>query len=121
MRRSYDAADDRHTSGIVVLQLVVLLTLAADALELTVTSVSSALQRARVTMRKQLPGRRLDWRTPATQELSDDDRGWAKSYIDADKRNDLDGLASLLRDDLWRWASHSRLATMECARPVTTR
>jgi RNA polymerase sigma-70 factor (ECF subfamily) len=73
---------------------------AADALELTVASVTSALQRARVTMREQLPDRRLDWRSPTTHELSDDERGAAKSYIDAHERNDLDGLMSLLRDEL---------------------
>ncbi|MGY6651583.1 RNA polymerase subunit sigma-70 [Amycolatopsis sp. TRM77291] len=73
---------------------------AADALELTVASVTSALQRARVTMREQLPGRRLDWRSPATHELSNDERGVVKSYIDAHERNDLDGLISLLRNDL---------------------
>ncbi|WP_372665120.1 RNA polymerase subunit sigma-70 [Amycolatopsis kentuckyensis] len=73
---------------------------AAAALELTVASVTSALQRARVTMREQLPDRRLDWRSPATHELSDDERGVVKAYIDAHERNDLDGLASLLRDDL---------------------
>jgi RNA polymerase sigma-70 factor (TIGR02960 family) len=73
---------------------------AADALELTVASVTSALQRARVTMREQLPDRRLDWRSPASHELSNDERGVVKSYIDAHERNDLDGLMSLLRDDL---------------------
>jgi ketosteroid isomerase-like protein len=73
---------------------------AADALELTVASVTSALQRARVTMREQLPDRRLDWRSPATHELSDDERGAVRSYIEAHERNDLDGLTSLLRDDL---------------------
>ncbi|SFR02977.1 RNA polymerase sigma-70 factor, ECF subfamily [Lentzea waywayandensis] len=73
---------------------------AADALEVTVASVTSALQRARVTMREQLPGRRLDWRSPATHELSNDERGVVRSYIDAHERNDLDGLMSLLRDDL---------------------
>ncbi|MEU4248244.1 RNA polymerase subunit sigma-70 [Amycolatopsis sp. NPDC026612] len=73
---------------------------AADALELTVASVTSALQRARVTMREQLPGRRLGWRSPAPHELSDDERGVVKSYIDAHERNDLDALISLLRDDL---------------------
>ncbi|MEV6448181.1 RNA polymerase subunit sigma-70 [Amycolatopsis sp. NPDC051716] len=72
----------------------------ADALGLTVASVTSALQRARVTMREQLPGRRLDWRSPATHELSDDERGVVKSYIDAHERNDLDALSSLLRDEL---------------------
>jgi RNA polymerase sigma-70 factor (TIGR02960 family) len=73
---------------------------AADALELTVASVTSALQRARVTMRGQLPDRRLDWRSPATHELSNDERGVVKSYIDAHERNDLEGLMSLLRDEL---------------------
>jgi RNA polymerase sigma-70 factor (TIGR02960 family) len=73
---------------------------AAGALDLTVASVTSALQRARVTMREQLPGRRLDWRGPASHELSDDERGVLKSYMDAHERNDLDGLTSLLRDDL---------------------
>ncbi|RZT78632.1 RNA polymerase sigma-70 factor (ECF subfamily) [Micromonospora violae] len=74
--------------------------LAADALELTVASVTSALQRARVTMREQLPDRRLDWRRPAPDELSDDERAVVRSYVDAHERNDLDGLMSLLRDDL---------------------
>ncbi|BCB84763.1 RNA polymerase subunit sigma-70 [Phytohabitans suffuscus] len=73
---------------------------AADALELTVASVTSALQRARVTMRERLPDRRLDWRSPATHELSNDERGVVRSYMDAHERNDLDGLMSLLRDDL---------------------
>jgi RNA polymerase sigma-70 factor (TIGR02960 family) len=73
---------------------------AADALDLTVASVTSALQRARVTMREQLPDRRLDWRSPATHELSNDERGAVKSYSEAHERNDLDGLTSLLRDDL---------------------
>ncbi|WP_433786400.1 RNA polymerase subunit sigma-70 [Actinomycetospora sp. CA-101289] len=73
---------------------------AADALELTVASVTSALQRARVTMREQLPDRRLDWRTPATHELSDDERRVLTAYIDAHQRNDLAGLTALLRHDL---------------------
>ncbi|WP_370588753.1 RNA polymerase subunit sigma-70 [Pseudonocardia sp. C8] len=73
---------------------------AADALGLTVASVTSALQRARVTMRAQLPGRRLDWRSPATHELSDDERAVVTAYIDAHERNDLSRLTSLLRDDL---------------------
>ncbi|MEU8256836.1 RNA polymerase subunit sigma-70 [Micromonospora inaquosa] len=72
----------------------------ADALELTIASVTSAVQRARVTIREQLPERRLDWRSPATHELSSSERGAVKSYIHAHERNDLDGLMSLLRDDL---------------------
>ncbi|WP_062355460.1 RNA polymerase subunit sigma-70 [Herbidospora yilanensis] len=73
---------------------------AANALELTVPSVTSALQRARVTMRTRLPDHRLDWRSPARHELSDDERGVVKSYMEAHERNDLDGLTALLRDDL---------------------
>jgi len=84
---------------------------AADGLELTVASVTSALQRARVTMREQLPDRRLDWRSPTTHELSNDERGVVKSYIDAHERNDLDGLMSLLRDSL-HFAMLPELGTM---------
>ena len=73
---------------------------AAEALELTVASVTSALQRARVTMRERLPDRRLDWRRLATHELSGEERGVVRSYVDAHERNDLAGLTSLLRDDL---------------------
>jgi RNA polymerase sigma-70 factor (ECF subfamily) len=73
---------------------------AADALDVSVASVTSALQRARATMRERLPDRRLDWRSPATHELSADEREVVRSYIDAHERNDLDGLAALLRDDL---------------------
>ncbi|MFJ9786840.1 RNA polymerase subunit sigma-70 [Amycolatopsis sp. NPDC101161] len=73
---------------------------AAETLELTVASVTSALQRARVTVREQLPDRRLDWRSPATHELSTDERAVVKAYIDAHERNDLKGLTALLRDDL---------------------
>ncbi|HWO65463.1 MAG TPA: RNA polymerase subunit sigma-70, partial [Umezawaea sp.] len=47
-----------------------------------------------------LPDRRLDWRGPAAHELSSDERGVVKSYIDAHERNDLAGLMSLLRHDL---------------------
>jgi len=72
----------------------------AGALGLTIASVTSALQRARVTVRAQLPGRRLDWRHPATHELSDAERGVVAAYMDAHERNDLDRLTSLLREDL---------------------
>ncbi|MEV0675555.1 RNA polymerase subunit sigma-70 [Actinosynnema sp. NPDC050436] len=73
---------------------------AADTLGLSVASVTSALQRARGTVRGRLPDRRLDWRSPATHELSSEERGVVRSYIDAHERNDLDGLTALLRDDL---------------------
>ncbi|MCF7552275.1 RNA polymerase subunit sigma-70 [Pseudonocardia sp. WMMC193] len=72
----------------------------ADALGLSVASVTSALQRARETMRAQLPDRRLDWRTAATRGLSADERATVKAWVDAHERNDLDGLLSLMREDL---------------------
>ena len=72
----------------------------AGALELTVASVTSALQRARVTMRAQLPARRLDWRSPATHALSSDERAVVRAYVEAHERNDLAGLTALLRGDL---------------------
>ncbi|WP_280447258.1 RNA polymerase subunit sigma-70 [Nocardia cyriacigeorgica] len=84
---------------------------AADALELTVASVTSALQRARVTMREQLPDRRLDWRGPATHELSADERAVVKSYIAAHERNDLGALTALLRDGL-RFAMLPEMGTV---------
>ncbi len=73
---------------------------AAGTLDLTVAAVTSALQRARVTLREQLPGRRLDWRSPATRELSPEERGVVRAYMRCHERNDLAGLVSLLRDDL---------------------
>ncbi|MBF6413022.1 RNA polymerase subunit sigma-70 [Nocardia cyriacigeorgica] len=84
---------------------------AADALELTVASVTSALQRARMTMREQLPDRRLDWRSPATHELSDDERAVVKAYIAAHERNDLAALTALLRDGL-RFAMLPEMGTV---------
>lgn len=73
---------------------------AAEALGLTVASVTSALQRGRGRMRERLPDRRLDWRSPATHELSKDERDLVQLYVEAHQRNDLDGLAALLREDL---------------------
>jgi RNA polymerase sigma-70 factor (ECF subfamily) len=73
---------------------------AAAALALTAAAVTSALQRARVTLRARLPARRLDWRRPAAHELSEDERGVVQAYLDAHARNDLAGLMALLRADL---------------------
>ncbi|ALG15110.1 RNA polymerase subunit sigma-70 [Kibdelosporangium phytohabitans] len=84
---------------------------AADVLEVTVASVTSALQRARVTVRGRLPGRRLDWRSPAAHVLSDGERGVVRAYMDAHERNDLDGLRSLLREEL-RFAMLPELGTV---------
>ncbi len=75
----------------------------ADALELTLASANSALQRARVTMREHLPDARLDWRARTRIELTVDERALVNAYMDANDRADLDALATLLREDL-RWS-----------------
>jgi RNA polymerase sigma-70 factor (TIGR02960 family) len=72
----------------------------ADALELTLASANSALQRARATMREHLPDGRLDWSARAKRELSEDERKLVSAYVRAHETLDIDGLAALLRADL---------------------
>lgn len=72
----------------------------AAALDSSVASANSALQRARATMREQLPDRRLEWRSAARRELTASERTLLQRYMDAHVRGDLDGLAALLRDDV---------------------
>jgi RNA polymerase sigma-70 factor (TIGR02960 family) len=71
----------------------------AATLEMTVASANSALQRARATMREQLPDRRLDW-SPSRQGLTSEERRTLERYVDAHEKNDIEGLAALLREDL---------------------
>jgi RNA polymerase sigma-70 factor (ECF subfamily) len=68
----------------------------AAALELSVPSVNSALQRGRATLQDRLPARRIDWSTTA---LSDDERDVLARFIDAHERHDAEASAALLRDD----------------------
>jgi RNA polymerase sigma-70 factor (TIGR02960 family) len=72
----------------------------ADALELTLASANSALQRARVTMREHLPEGRLDWSTRAGKGLSASERRLVAAYVRANESLDIDGLRALLREDL---------------------
>lgn len=72
----------------------------ASALDLTVASTTSALQRARATMREHLPSSRQEWRVHDRQALSDTERRLVAAYVDAHERLYLDGLAELLRDDV---------------------
>jgi RNA polymerase sigma-70 factor (TIGR02960 family) len=72
----------------------------ADALELTLASANSALQRARVTMREHLPEGRLDWSTRAGKGLSVGERRLVAAYVRANESLDIDGLRALLREDL---------------------
>lgn len=72
----------------------------ADTLELTLASTTSALQRARVTMRTHLPPGRLDWSGRTSHELTADEQRLVSAYVRATQELDLDGLATLLHDDL---------------------
>jgi RNA polymerase sigma-70 factor (ECF subfamily) len=69
----------------------------ADLLDASVSSVNSALQRARATMREKLPPRRTDW-APA-ERPSDEERELLARYLDAHHRGDNAALAELLRED----------------------
>ncbi|MEJ2854411.1 MULTISPECIES: RNA polymerase subunit sigma-70 [unclassified Saccharothrix] len=70
----------------------------AELLEDTVPAVNSALQRARVTLRKHLPERRTEWSAdPSAQE-----RAVLRRFVEATEKGDMAALASVLREDaLW--------------------
>ena len=72
----------------------------ARLLDLTLPAVKSALQRARSTMRVQLPPHRLHWVSPS--DPSADERALLQRFIEANERADMEALASLLRDDAWQ-------------------
>jgi RNA polymerase sigma-70 factor (TIGR02960 family) len=72
----------------------------ADALDLTLASANSALQRARATMRQHLPDGRLDWSARSGHGLSDQERRLVSAYVRGLETFDLDGLTALLREDL---------------------
>jgi RNA polymerase sigma-70 factor (ECF subfamily) len=68
----------------------------ATALEMTVASVNSALQRARPTLRDHLPRRRADW----TAEADAREREILARYMAAAERLDLTEVATLLSEDI---------------------
>ena len=68
----------------------------AALLETTVAAVNSALQRARATLRKRLPERRLE---PAAAEPTEEERVLLERYMEAGERDDLDGLAETLGEE----------------------
>ncbi len=70
----------------------------AEALDGSVASVNSALQRARGTLREHLPAGRSDW-APATPP-SEEDRRVLRRYMAAVDRGDLDEVAALLAKDV---------------------
>ena len=69
----------------------------AALLEHTVPAVNSALQRARATLRRRLPRRRLDWGAGA--EASAEERALLQRYIDAHERSDAAAVAAMLSED----------------------
>ncbi|GHE48775.1 RNA polymerase sigma factor [Streptosporangium violaceochromogenes] len=72
----------------------------AASLKLTVAAVKSALQRARPTVRKHLPARRLEWATSA--EPTPEEHTVLRRYIDAVEQADPSALAEVLRADVWQ-------------------
>jgi RNA polymerase sigma-70 factor (ECF subfamily) len=70
----------------------------ATLLDGSVASVNSALQRARTTLREQLPENRLDWAPSA--EPTERERAVLRRYMDAIGRADLAAVAELLAEDV---------------------
>jgi RNA polymerase sigma-70 factor, ECF subfamily len=70
----------------------------AELLDMTVVSVNSALQRARVTLREHLPASRADW-APSTPPTVDE-RAVLHRYMAAMESADPDALAALLAEDV---------------------
>jgi RNA polymerase sigma-70 factor, ECF subfamily len=69
----------------------------AALLETSVPAANSALQRARATMKRHLPSRRLEWTTGA--DPTDEERALLDRYMDATNRNDPAAMVRLLRED----------------------
>jgi RNA polymerase sigma-70 factor (ECF subfamily) len=70
----------------------------AEHLDLTEAAVTSALHRARTTLRERLPERRRDW-APATEPTAEE-RAVVRRYMDAMERADLAAVADLLAADV---------------------
>lgn len=69
----------------------------AAVVDMTVIAGNSALQRARETLARHLPERRLDWARP--EPSADDERTLLERYMQAWERTDVDGIVELLRED----------------------
>jgi len=69
----------------------------ASALDTSVTAANSALQRARATLREQLPARPSEW---SGSEPSDQERALLEAFIDAHERADAAAAAALAREDI---------------------
>ena len=69
----------------------------AEALDLTVASANSALQRARPTLRDHLPRQRADWRAA---EPTEGQRAVLQRYMAAAERLDFAAMTDLLSEDI---------------------
>jgi RNA polymerase sigma-70 factor (TIGR02960 family) len=69
----------------------------AELLEVSVASANSSLQRARATLRENLPPERADW--APTTEPTEQERAVLQRFMDASERADMAELAALLRED----------------------
>ena len=69
----------------------------ADLLEVSVPSANSALQRARSTMRENLPPERTDW--ALATEPTEQERVVLQRFIEASEQADMAALGALLRED----------------------
>jgi RNA polymerase sigma-70 factor (ECF subfamily) len=70
----------------------------ANLLDESVASVNSALSRARSSMRRRMPKRRLEWSAAATPTTGE--RKLLERYMDATDRADVAALTALLRDEV---------------------
>jgi RNA polymerase sigma-70 factor, ECF subfamily len=69
----------------------------ASLLETSVPSVNSALQRARGTLKRRLPVRRLDWAADSGTTAAE--QALVQRYVDATERLDTDELRGMLTQD----------------------
>jgi RNA polymerase sigma-70 factor (ECF subfamily) len=70
---------------------------AADLLDLSVSAVNSALQRARARLRERLPSQKPAW--PARADTSAAERDLLKKYVEASEAADFRAFASIIRED----------------------
>ena len=70
---------------------------AADLLEISVSAVNSALQRARARLRERLPSHKPAW--PASTDASAAERDLLKKYVEAGETADFRALESIIRAD----------------------
>jgi RNA polymerase sigma-70 factor, ECF subfamily len=69
----------------------------AALLRISVAAANSALQRARATMKRHLPRRRLEW--AATTDPSREERELLRRYVEATEDGDAAAIVELIRED----------------------